>query len=341
MIRTDIAVAPRDAQAALQHLIEHGLLDDRRRISRTEQEVHIPITKPPETFPFAFEIVEQQEIVPRDYPTPIAEIRARIEEELPGIDVAMLPASWEKIGDVLILRFPDGFSDKRQAAGIYADVLDCRAVLEVTGGISGVMRRPQVKHLWGDTDTETTHVENGVSYRLDPQRVMFSSGNVDERIRMASVASPGEVVVDLFAGIGYFTLPLAVHGNARVYACEINPTAAQYLRDSVVLNNVENHIEVLEGDCREVAPQGIAERVIMGYLKAASFLPTAMESLRPAGGILHYHCTCSADNFSDEPLSKVQQAAEQGGWAVELLQPRIVKSYAPGIVHGVLDVAIA
>ncbi|MGC9309015.1 MAG: hypothetical protein ACP5FL_09620, partial [Thermoplasmatota archaeon] len=195
MNQTAIAVAPQDAQAALQHLIEQGLLDDTRRISRTEQEVHIPVTKSPEMFPFAFEIVKQQEIVLRDYPTPMAEIRARIEEELPDIDSSELPASWEKIGDVLVLRFPPGVAHNPRAAGIYADVLDCRAVLEDIGGISGVMRRPQVKHLWGDPDTETTHVENGVSYRLDPQRVMFSSGNIDERIRMASVASPGEVVV--------------------------------------------------------------------------------------------------------------------------------------------------
>ncbi|MGC9308840.1 MAG: class I SAM-dependent methyltransferase, partial [Thermoplasmatota archaeon] len=189
-------------------------------------------------------------------------------------------------------------------------------------------------------DTETTHVENGVSYRLDPQRVMFSSGNVDERIRMASVASPGEVVVDLFAGIGYFTLPLAVHGNARVYACELNSTAAQYLRDSAALNNVESHIEIREGDCRDVAPHGVAERVVMGYLKAAPFLPTAMASLHPAGGILHYHCTCSAEDFPDEPLGDVRQAAEYAERSAELLQQRIVKSYAPGIVHGVLDVAV-
>jgi len=33
---------------------------------------------------------------------------------------------------------------------------------------------------------------------------MFSSGNMDERIRMSMISDKNEVVVDLFAGIGYF-----------------------------------------------------------------------------------------------------------------------------------------
>lgn len=337
---TAISVARHDAEQALQHLIERGLLDDTRRVSRTEHRVSLPVTEPPKDFPFTFRVVEQREVVPRDCRTPMEEIRARIREELSEVDLEMLPDSWEKIGDVLILRFPDGFAAKRRAAAIYGDVLGCRAVLQDTGGISGVMRRPQVEHLWGGQDTETVHIENGVAFRLDPRRVMFSSGNIDERIRMASVASAGEVVVDLFAGIGYFTLPLAVHGTARIIACEINPVAAGYLRSSAALNDVDSSVEVREGDCREVAPRGIAERVVMGYLRAAPFLPAAMQVLHAGGGVLHYHCTCSTSDFPREPMHDVRRAARNAGRNAELLHGKVVKSYAPGVVHGVLDVAI-
>ncbi len=340
MQRTAIAVRPHDAQKALEALIEQGLLDDSRRISRTGREVQLPVTEPPEMLPLDFEVVEQQDIVPRRYPTPMAEIRTRFHAELPSVDPAALPEAWEKIGDILVMRFPDDFAEKRRAARIYGEVLDCRAVLEDTRGIHGVMRQPCVRHLWGDQDTETTHVENDVAFRLDPRRVMFSSGNVDERIRMASIASEGEVVVDLFAGIGYFTLPLAVHGNARIYACEINPVAAGYLRSSAALNGVAHHVHIREGDCRNVAPHGVAERVVMGYLEAAPFLPTAMQALHLRGGILYYHCACSTDDFPGEPLRDVQRVVRNAGRDAELLQHRVVKSYAPGVVHGVLDMAI-
>lgn len=56
------------------------------------------------------------------------------------------------------------------------------------------------------------HREGGVLYGLDVTRCMFSSGNTTERQRIGRGvgAGPGEVVVDLYAGIGYYTLPLLV-----------------------------------------------------------------------------------------------------------------------------------
>lgn len=57
------------------------------------------------------------------------------------------------------------------------------------------------------------HRENGILYCLDVTRCMFSSGNVTEKARMGRLACGGETVVDLFAGIGYHTLPLLVHAG--------------------------------------------------------------------------------------------------------------------------------
>ena len=97
--------------------------------------------------------------------------------------------------------------------------------------------------IYGSPNTETIHEENKIKYLLDPQQVMFSSGNMDERIRMATVSNEKETVVDLFAGIGYFTLPIAVHSHShQIIACELNPVAFQYLEKNCQLNHV-NHIE--------------------------------------------------------------------------------------------------
>jgi len=51
------------------------------------------------------------------------------------------------------------------------------------------------------------HKEGGVAYSLDVTKCMFSSGNTTERQRMAKLQCCGETVVDLYAGIGYYTLP--------------------------------------------------------------------------------------------------------------------------------------
>src|SRR5207249_9792047 len=109
-------------------------------------------------------------------------------------------------------------------------VLGARTVVQDVSGIHGPLRRPDVRVLWGN-GTETVHVEGGIRYALDVARVMFSSGNLAERMGLADRVRPGVVVVDLFAGIGYFSLPIAVRSRAkRVYACELNPGS---LRDLV------------------------------------------------------------------------------------------------------------
>ena len=220
-------------------------------------------------------------------------------------------------------------------------MLKCRAVLEDTGGIKGVKREPVVKHICGDKNTETTHVENKIKFMLDASKIMFSSGNVDERIRMAHAGREGEVAVDMFAGIGYFSIPMAVYSGTKVYACEINPVAYRYLTKNIELNGVEKNVKALYGDCRDVAPRGVADRVLMGYFKSKDFLPYALKVLKPDGGVIHYHTTCPVDSFPEEPFHDVESAARASGRNVELLYHKEVKSYAPGIIHGVLDVKIS
>jgi len=71
---------------------------------------------------------------------------------------------------------------------------------------------------------EVRHREQGCTFILDPTRVMFAQGNRVEKARIAALVRPGERIADMFAGIGYFTIPAARSG-ARIHAMEINPVA--------------------------------------------------------------------------------------------------------------------
>jgi len=124
---------------------------------------------------------------------------------------------------------------------VYASVLKCRAVLEDVEGIYGVMRTPSFRFIVGK-NAETVHVENDIKYKFDVSKIMFSSGNIDERIRMGKIVRKDEVAIDMFAGIGYFSIPMAVNG-ARVYAIELNPVAYEYLNENAKLNGVEDRIK--------------------------------------------------------------------------------------------------
>lgn len=54
------------------------------------------------------------------------------------------------------------------------------------------------------------HCENGILYSFDATKCIFSWGNLSEKLRVARLDCKDEVIVDLFAGIGYFVLPFLV-----------------------------------------------------------------------------------------------------------------------------------
>lgn len=331
-----IVVGKNQAETIKCILVEQGIIDDKRKIKRYEDKVEIPVKTIPD-IAAEFEVVEQKNYLQRKPFIPFEEIK-KLLKDIPERDLKHLPRKWEKFGDVLVVKMP-GISEKERVARAYAQVLDCKTVLEDVRGISGITRTPHFTFIYGD-NAETVHIENGIKYRFDVSRIMFSSGNVDERIRMASVAQRHEVVVDMFAGIGYFTLPLAVHGGAKVFACEINPVAYTYLSHNCMLNQVTDRVVPLLGDCRKVAPQGVASRIVMGYFDSLSFLSHALGVLKNEG-VIHLHQKCREEDFPERILKKAADIAREQGKKVELLFNKKIKSYAPRIIHGVLDIMIS
>jgi len=214
----------------------------------------------------------------------------------------------------------------------------CRCVLADTG-VRGQFREP-CREVIAGRPAETIHRENGVLFKLDPMRIMFSQGNVKERMRMASLGKD-EIVVDMFAGIGYFSLPMAVHSRPyRITAIEINPVAHRYLVENIRLNHVEDIVEPVLGDCAVLTPEGDADRVIMGMVGITDrYLRKGIEALRP-GGILHYHQNVPAWQYPDALIRPPVHAAALLGRSAEPLGCHKIKKYAPGIIHGVADIRI-
>jgi len=206
------------------------------------------------------------------------------------------------------------------------------------GGIAGEHRKPVVRKLLG-TDTVALHKENGIVYKFDAAEIMFSSGNMEERIRMAGLRCDDEVIIDMFAGIGYFSLPLAVYQKpAKIVACEINPIAYSYLVENIRLNRVSRIVEAVHGDNRDLKGEAVADRIIMGYVKTThEHLPYALRLLR-SGGVIHYHETCPNELLLKRPIQRLIDSAK--GCEVTVLRSKEIKSYAPGVSHVVVDARI-
>ena len=267
-------------------------------------------------------------------PTPSQQIAERAREA--GFDARGFPRRWEKIGDVLVLKLPPSLDVPREAlAALYATVLDAKTVVEDVGGVQGPWRLPKVRWLWGG-GTETVHIEDGVRFALDVAKVMFSSGNLPERIRMGRLPGTGEVVVDLFAGIGYFSVPMAVHSKAaRIVACEANPVAFHYLEETLRINRV-TCVETRLGDCRDAAPTGIADRIVMGHFDAADFLDVAFRAAKGRATI-HLHGLVGPRHPASEFERRFDEEARRNGFDAISRRLRRVKSHGRKVWHVVLD----
>ena len=242
---------------------------------------------------------------------------------------------WKKIGNILILDNKFIVQSDKQLKEL-SDKHKVKTVMKVDH-IHGTKREPVIKLLYGE-DTEKINKENGCLFKLDLKKVMWSKGNNNERIRIAKLVEDNETVIDMFAGIGYFSIPIGVHSNAKqVYSIEINPNSFHYLKENIKLNKINNIIPLL-GDCMDITPEYSADRIIMGYVKTTHhYLKTAIDSLNK-GGVIHYHETVPEKLMDTRPINRIKEVA--GDRSVEFLKLNKVKKYSPGVFHVVCDARI-
>jgi tRNA wybutosine-synthesizing protein 2 len=268
-------------------------------------------------------------------------LRKALRHVLPPDELRLLPAGFDKIGHVAIISLHPGLLKKQsEIAEQLLKIKGVRTVAIREGPVYGRFRRPRIKVIAGEERTETVHREHGCLFKLDVAKVMFSVGNLFERGRLVKLVGREETVVDMFAGVGQFTIPIAKHAAPRkIYAIELNPVAFRYLQENATINRVGGIVEPVLGDCEKVAPVGIADRVIMGILHVAhKYLPLAIRILKPEGGIIHYHESVPRKIRFERPVARILSAASGG--EVEILKMRVVKKYAPGVDHVVIDAKV-
>jgi tRNA wybutosine-synthesizing protein 2 len=281
-------------------------------------------------------------VTPQPAP-PVERVRRRLSGSLGPAVADSLPGGFQRLGGVVVVRLPESLRPHFPEIGAaYLHEFRARAVLRRRGGSVGEFRLPEVEPIAGH-GTETVVVEHGVRYHFDAARVMFAAGNHSERARAGRLVRPGETVVDLFAGIGYFALPAAVHGQAaRVHACEANPVAFRYLEENAARNGVSERLSAHRGDNRE-APiaAGSGDRVFLGLLpESLPWVPRALDLLAPGGGWLHVHRLTGTRDAPDAPAGPVLDLVGRAGREVVAASVHVVKPYGPGRDHVVVDVEV-
>ncbi|OPY51227.1 MAG: tRNA (guanine(37)-N1)-methyltransferase Trm5b [Methanosaeta sp. PtaU1.Bin060] len=325
---------PRDQGERIRKLlVELGAFDRSRRIISDESHVYLPVLEMDESEKAKLDLAADMAAVELEW----VELDFEPEERRPSPeDVLGFRPSYEVVGDIAIV--------EPERAEAVADVLlsickPVRAVIAPVSDVEGEFRTRRFRHVAGERRTVTLHREHGLRYRVDLENAYFTPRLGTERLRIARLVRPGDNILDMFAGVGPFSLLLAKRG-ARVIAIDKNPAAVFLLRENARLNKVKE-IEILEGDAAALALryEKTADHVIMNLPQTASqFLVPAMRAVR-LGGIVHYYAIApEEDLYKDEAL--IKKTAADLGTSAEILYRGVVRSYAPRRYNVVMDILI-
>ena len=307
-----------------QALADRDLVDRRYEITAGSGRLYIPVVDPAA-------VSEAYTVVDRDPPTR--------ETQTTPADVLGFEPSYERLGDIVILDEDDAARARRVADAVAASDLRARTVVNRASKVAGEFRVREWDVLVGES-TETVHREYGHEFRLDIAEVYFSPRLATERHRVVGEVAAGEHVVDMFAGVGPFAIPMAARG-ADVVACDINPAAVEYCRENARRNDVADRVTTVEGDVRGLTDDdaGWANRLVMNLPHSAEgFLDTAVE-LAGAECVLHYYDIQHEDDPFGPGVRAIRAAAEPA-YDVAVETERVVRSYAPHEDNVCLDVRL-
>jgi len=267
-----------------------------------------------------------------------------------------LPTKWEKLGNLILLP-ENAFSSEKWISMIsqenqlslwkcVAEALKVERIGKQKQISDDIIRSSQAQLLLGDSSWVEL-LDFGVKLGFDACKVMYSSGNVTERHRIGNMDLKGETIIDCYAGIGYYTLPMLVRGGAElVHACELNQYSITALQWGAKANDVAERLIIHKGDNALTMPklEGIADRCHLGLLPSSqSVWKLAIACLKEKGGLLHIHMNVDEEKIEqwiDSTIFLLQQYVEdlKRNYNLEVKHLEKVKWFSPRVRHVVLDV---
>ncbi|HYA61480.1 MAG TPA: class I SAM-dependent methyltransferase family protein [Candidatus Acidoferrum sp.] len=320
MLKNCIKVPKLEGENTRRQLNDLGLLDKNYKIKNVDSYLYIPIRDVAEiSEQFNF---EKCDLLP-----------------LKKNPVKKIGVSYDVIGDIAVIDY------SRDAQKIALDILKTRkhikVVLAATSHVKGDYRLRDFVLMAGENRTETVHKEFGIKLFVDVSKAYFNPKLSTERNRVASLTRVDEIVIDMFAGIGPFTIMLSKRAR-KVIAMEINPDAFTYLKKNITLNKLKN-VDAFLGDAKKLSSgfKGVANRIIMNLPHSAfNFLEQAAFMLSERGGTIHYY-DIKEESCLPQTVGEIQKLIEKNGRSIENLNVKSVRSYAPGLFIIVMDITVA
>jgi tRNA (guanine37-N1)-methyltransferase len=348
-----LRVPKRQGEEAIALANEAGVVDKEFEVQKDEDFLYIPLISQPQEDTLktlrengvTYQILTRTAKERKKQKPSLTEV---LSTELPPHLLASLPHAVDFVGDIAIIEVPQELDAYKKTIGeaILKTNKNVRTVLAKAGAISGTYRLRKFSVIGGEHKTETVHREFECQYSVDVAKAYFSPRLSYEHKRVASLVKENETIVDMFAGVGPFSILIAkTHQNVKAYAIDVNPHAFEYLKKNIRLNRAVGEVHPFLGDARQVVDEkltGVADRVIMNLPeKAIEFVDAACRTLKPEGGMIHFYSFVSAPNPLEETKLRLAEAVEKTGRKVTKVPfSRMVRETAPYEWQAVLDANI-
>lgn len=277
-------------------------------------------------------------------------MKKRLRNFLSPEELTYIYNSFDVIGDLAIIRVTE---ISRKHSRIVAETImdvhkNVKTVLAQTSPVRGDFRLRKLEFVTGEYRTTTIHKESGCLFSVDVKKCYFSPRLIYERMRIAKQVGNREVVVNMFAGVGSFSIIIARHSEAgKIYSIDVNPIACHFMQKNARLNRVFGKVVPIHGDAKEVIEKKlphVADRVLMPLPERAfEYLPYALLTLKKAGGWIHYYdfeYAKTKENPIQKARLKVAEKLESLGVVLKIPFGRVVRTTGPNWYQVSLDIKI-
>ena len=260
-------------------------------------------------------------------------------------EISELYGAFDQIGNIIIIRIPDSLLSKKKTIGetLLQKVKTAKSVFYQSSPVEGDFRIRSLELLAGEDETETEYKEHGCRFRVDVQKAFFSPRLSTERERIANIINDGEIVINMFGGVGMFSIIAAKKKKCTVYNIDINPHAIELCKKSIGLNKLKGQVEPIIGDASKIIEERLVDkgdRILMLLPERSDeFLDSAIKATK-SGGIIHYYSHQHADKRQDAVELSKQHFLQVIPMKSEFIGGRMVRPVGPHYYQTVVDVKI-
>jgi tRNA (guanine37-N1)-methyltransferase len=336
-----VKLPKKQGESAIQLLVRLNLLNRKLVPLTTTDTIFLPLVRAPKPREqgeieeaFGKQVLSNETF--RIRPTTIGSFDETLAKRIPRDVVPLVSKSFDIIGDIAIIElFPSAEQYERTIAEALTQVhKNVRTVYSKAGPIADSLRLRPLHLVLGENRSETIHKEHGCRFKVDVSKAFFSPRLSSEHKRIADQVAPDESVVDMFAGVGPFSILIAKRlDRVKIHAIDANPEATKLIEENAKLNRVQDKITVWSGDAHKVVSKnlsGVADRVIMNHpSKAKNFLEDVAQAIKPSGGTVHYYTFADGEDCESKAREELNSGLTNSQWEVEKTTTHRVRGIAP------------